>query len=270
MAEKMFKVYISPSDQTANKYAYGGTNEAVVCRKIADAEEAALLRCKRFLVKNNQTDDMWARVRESDAWGADLHQPLHTNALNATVDGTIIFCWDKSGEGYKASKAIFDKLAPFTPGDAAEYIKVDKTLYEIREAAAPTAYIEADFHSVKDVAKWLIENAVAIGEKIAEGVCDYFGVEYIPPETKKDEPAAKPAIDGVTVTLPILKKGSKGDEVKALQTMLKGLGYSLGIWGPDGDFGAQTDAVVKKYQKKKGLEVDGIVGAATWKSLLGV
>ena len=30
-------IYLSPSDQTANKYAYGNTNEAVQCRKISDA-----------------------------------------------------------------------------------------------------------------------------------------------------------------------------------------------------------------------------------------
>ena len=34
-------IYISPSDQTSNKYAYGNTNEAVVCRKIADATVTA-------------------------------------------------------------------------------------------------------------------------------------------------------------------------------------------------------------------------------------
>ena len=75
------KIYLSPSDQTANKYAYGGTNESVQCRRIADALEKALKRCG-FAVKNNKTDSMQARVRESNDWGADLHVPLHTNAYN--------------------------------------------------------------------------------------------------------------------------------------------------------------------------------------------
>ena len=67
----MKKIYLSPSDQTANKYAYGDTNEAVQCRRIADALEKALKRCG-FAVKNNKTDSMQARVRESNDWGADL------------------------------------------------------------------------------------------------------------------------------------------------------------------------------------------------------
>ena len=67
-----------------------------------------------------------------------------------------------------------------------------------------------------------------------------------------------------------LKKGCKGEGVKALQILLIGRGYSCGSAGADGDFGNGTDSAVRKYQKAKGLEVDGIVGKATMGSLLGV
>lgn len=174
------KIYLSPSDQTANKYAAGNTNEAVVCRKIADATEAALKRCG-FNVKNNKTSSMAARVVESDKWGADLHLAIHTNAFNKKVTGTRLFCWDKTGEGYKACRAIFNKLAPLTPGTS-ESISVNTSLYEIRNPSAPTAYVEVDFHDVADIAKWLIENVEAVGEAICQGVCDYFGVAYVPKE----------------------------------------------------------------------------------------
>ena len=39
------RVYISPSDQVENKYAWGNTNEHVQCQRIAEAETAALRRC---------------------------------------------------------------------------------------------------------------------------------------------------------------------------------------------------------------------------------
>ena len=48
--------------------------------------------------------------------------------------------------------------------------------------AAPTAYIECEFHDTVDGAKWIVENTVLIGETIARGICDYFGVTFKEPE----------------------------------------------------------------------------------------
>ena len=75
----------------------------------------------------------------------------------------------------------------------------------------------------------------------------------------------------VSVKLNVLKKGSTGNQVKALQMMLYAMGYNLGTKNPmDGDFGAKTDTAVKAYQKQNNLTVDGIVGAKTWSKLLGL
>jgi peptidoglycan hydrolase-like protein with peptidoglycan-binding domain len=60
--------------------------------------------------------------------------------------------------------------------------------------------------------------------------------------------------------------GSKGDEVKELQTALNSNGYSLDV---DGIFGSKTQAAVRDYQTKNNLQVDGIVGKNTWASLSG-
>lgn len=67
----------------------------------------------------------------------------------------------------------------------------------------------------------------------------------------------------------ILKKGCKGDAVKAMQILLAGNGCKCGTSGADGDFGPATLTALKKYQQKKKLEADGICGPATWASLLG-
>lgn len=76
---------------------------------------------------------------------------------------------------------------------------------------------------------------------------------------------------GVTVSLPILSKGSKGDSVKALQALLNGYGFTDAnekALALDGSFGNATLYALKAYQTAKGLEVDGYCGAATWTSLL--
>lgn len=73
-----------------------------------------------------------------------------------------------------------------------------------------------------------------------------------------------------SVRLPLLKKGSKGDSVKALQILLIGNNCSCGKYGADGDFGGDTLAAVKNFQNANGLEADGAVGPKTWAKLLGV
>ena len=67
--------------------------------------------------------------------------------------------------------------------------------------------------------------------------------------------------------LPVLKRGTKSATVKALQTLLKGLGHDLDL---DGSFGPATEKAVKAYQQDNGLEPDGSVGRKTWNQLLGL
>ena len=57
----------------------------------------------------------------------------------------------------------------------------------------------------------------------------------------------------------LLKKGSKGKEVKQLQEALE--------IGADGIFGSGTESAVKKFQKSNGLVADGIVGSKTWETI---
>lgn len=89
-----------------------------------------------------------------------------------------------------------------------------------------------------------------------------YGVPKYDAEPKKEE--------GFKVNMKTLKKGSKGVQVKTLQALLIGYGYSCGSSGVDGSFGSATDKAVRSYQKTNGLEVDGSVGPKTWAKLLGV
>jgi cell wall-associated NlpC family hydrolase len=62
-----------------------------------------------------------------------------------------------------------------------------------------------------------------------------------------------------------LKKGSTGEDVKALQERLNELGYDCG--DADGIFGTKTRAAVMQYQLEAGLTVDGIAGKETQSAL---
>ena len=61
------------------------------------------------------------------------------------------------------------------------------------------------------------------------------------------------------------KYGSRGEEVKQIQTKLKRWGYYSG--SVDGIYGSQTLAAVKLFQKKNGLTVDGIAGTKTLQAM---
>lgn len=65
---------------------------------------------------------------------------------------------------------------------------------------------------------------------------------------------------------PTLKLGQKGDAVARLQRQLSKKGFLDG--SSDGAFGPMTEAAVKAAQEALGLEVDGVVGPATWRALL--
>lgn len=181
------KVFLSPSNQYDNRYAYGDTTEGVQCGKIAEACKVALER-NGIEVMLMHDESMQEKCQKSNAFGADLHVPIHTNAANGKVSGTRMFCYSASGEGMKACKSIFNVLAPITPGTS-ENIKVDTSLYEIRVPNAPTAYIEVDFHDNPTAAKWIVENTTLIGETIAKGICNYFGITY---KAGGSTPSSKP------------------------------------------------------------------------------
>lgn len=95
-------------------------------------------------------------------------------------------------------------------------------------------------------------------------VLRYMGEEVMDTSEKKEE-------TGYMFSVETIRKGSTGNDVKLLQTLLKAAGCkgadqkNLTI---DGECGKNTYSAVRKYQKKKKLTIDGIAGLATWKSLL--
>lgn len=83
------------------------------------------------------------------------------------------------------------------------------------------------------------------------------------------ETAASPAMAVDVRGFYKVKRGCLGGAVRRLQTWLTELGYDIGPYGMDGDFGAATEAAVRRFQRERGLREDGIVGRNTWGELAG-
>jgi peptidoglycan hydrolase-like protein with peptidoglycan-binding domain len=69
-------------------------------------------------------------------------------------------------------------------------------------------------------------------------------------------------IDEADNSNPTIRRGATGNPVRRAQKRLTLGGYDTK--GVDGIFGADTEAAVRRFQRDRGLMVDGIVGPRTW------
>lgn len=65
----------------------------------------------------------------------------------------------------------------------------------------------------------------------------------------------------------ILRRGSRGSEVRRLQQYLSNLGYLSGR--VDGSYGAKTESAVREFQRKNGISVSGVATLFTQAVLFG-
>lgn len=184
------KIYLSPSAQPANSYAVGNTNEQVQCNRIAEAAKSALERCGFAVRKAPEGQGYKDSVAESNAWGADLHIPIHTNAGGGA--GTVVFVHGGTAKQMQYAKPIYDEVQTASPGTTDYGVRVNSGLYELGYTTATAVYIECEFHDRADLAAWIIEHTTELGEAIARGVCIGAGVPYIAPEPKPDPEPVKP------------------------------------------------------------------------------
>ena len=85
----MVSVFLSPSDQLGNTYAYGDTNEAVVCQQISNLLEDKL---NEYGVMVDSDPNMYNAVDRSNKMRPDLHLAIHTNASPGhNVRGVRVF-----------------------------------------------------------------------------------------------------------------------------------------------------------------------------------
>jgi murein L,D-transpeptidase YcbB/YkuD len=76
----------------------------------------------------------------------------------------------------------------------------------------------------------------------------------------------------------ILRRGSRGREVRKLQKMLNqwiaqqpvsmSLSSQLSMLDETGIFDRPTETTVQRFQEKNGVKVDGVAGSETWRTLL--
>ena len=125
-----------------------------------------------------------------------------------------------------------------------------KSVISMQEALIKLGYLKgaSDGNFGTGTKSALMDFQSAAGLKVT-GVADVDTQEAL-------EASDAPEKGGVT-----LKQGMSGDAVKRLQNRLIELGYMTGT--ADGSFGASTKTAVAAFQRKAGLDADGIAGPTT-------
>lgn len=203
---------------------------------------------------------------------------LSDEEYTAAADkGNIDFVRDAVGYGFaqwtywarKQNLLNFCKQRGKSVGDAKT--QIDFCLHELKTEYKTLWKRLCSTDSVYDAAAIVCTNYerpavnnIDVRAKFANNFYSEFAGIKVSQETKEE--AKEEAVAMCKVELPIIKKGSKGGYVVALQAILNQLGYDCGK--VDGDFGSKTEAAVKEFQRKYKLDDDGIVGALTWAALL--
>ena len=243
--------------------------------------------------RKDQAKDLALSSRGALSKMSALFLSLHSNAVgngvSETADHVSVYhlMEDDGTECDDVSKAFAEKIAPVI----AQVMGVDKykvltrksdkdkngdgvmndnyygVLNGARQVGTPGLILEHSFHTCTRSTKWLLQESNLQKLAAAEAACiaEFFGAAA---KEEKTEEKTEDKKGVFTMEMKILRKGSKGEDVKALQILLNGYGYSCGT--ADGIFGSKTEKAVKAFQKAEKLTVDGIAGPDTWSKLLGV
>ncbi len=215
----------------------------------SDAVAAAV---KDFQKKSGLTQDGVAGVVTQQALYSDFAVSIATAAPTETP---------MPGTPAPIVLSTAPSLQTLKTGSKGDLVKALQT--KLRELGYYTGSIDGDYGSstaaaVKEYQRrnGLTADGVA-GEKT---LAKLYGSASTAAATARPTAAPTANTNAATVQATLLKKGDKGNEVRAMQARLVALGY---LTSADGIYGISTYNAVVAFQKKNGLTADGVAGAMT-------
>ena len=187
----MPKVFLSPSDQDNNPVDGGGNEQQYAQLRCARAAE--VLRAHGVTVKvseagiGDDTNGYVASVAEGEAWGPDIYVADHTNATgNAAVkrSGVQAYCWLGDPNSKRLGECINARMDPIVPGGAS--IQDGSNLYEVSGPSATAVLMESGYHDNPVDAALIRTKTTEMGEALAHGILDYFGIQTTTPSEEED------------------------------------------------------------------------------------
>lgn len=179
----MPKVYLSPSNQGSNPCKHGDS-EKDHCNLLTDALIPYLDACGIEYKRAGKSESITDRVKASNSWKADVHYCIHTNAGGGKR--SVLYGWDKTNATWlKLANAIKKYRAEIYPREIR--FSQNQTFYEIKQTTAKCMYDEVLFHDNTEEAEFLHENFDPLAKRIAQGLCEYFGIAFRSPAADTPE-----------------------------------------------------------------------------------
>ena len=200
------------------------------------------------------------QMADNNNIGYDQWQRLTLNRALAKVGWNPSKVTTKCETDCSASTTAAVKAAGHQLG-IAKLANIDEstTTYNMRSRFSAAGFQVLTDQKYLSSASWIVEGDILLNDD-----------HHVAINLTDGRYAASTATNPYAEPTTIQKKGSKGTGVKWVQWHLRRLGYSLGSYGIDGDFGSMTDKAVRAFQKKYGLVVDGQVGKNTRAKLKSV
>lgn len=175
-------VFLSPSRQTWNDYAVGGTNECVEAFNIAYMVEERLLAvgCEVYVCPVGP--DLIRRAKIADEKDSLCYVAIHTNAGAANYFGTTALFHPRVKGALALALSVYDEVAELTPtaekhGLTNGMAKNGVGYAEIREPGEwdiPSTLLEIEYHDKPEQAQWIIDHEPEIADAITVGILKYL------------------------------------------------------------------------------------------------
>ena len=176
--------------------------ENVHCNTYLDVVEKRL-KALGFSVKRGDksktgSEALTSRVKEANAWKADLYYVAHTNAGGGRYSMTMHY-------PNQVSKAQANILHKYRKSVKSHKVVTRTDLYEINATKMPCIYDELFFHDNAEDCAWFHNGGMEkMAEETVQAICEICKVTYKAPNTESKQEAEKPSA----------KVPAKGDAVK--------------------------------------------------------
>ena len=184
----MIKIYLAPSNQNANMYYGGKTNEAEQCRKVSNAIEKLLAQYDCEVKAGKDSENLSTKCENAKAWGADSYVSIHSNAFNGSARGTECLYANNDSRAAKSKElasCINAEMAKIFPTNRG--VKVANDLIDCYMPDMPSTICEMGFHDNKDDAAIILNNIDKLAQAFCNALVAYHGLKKKDSKEEKEE-----------------------------------------------------------------------------------